>query len=255
MSKLIFLGTGGGRYVTFHQTRATGGIYLKSDLNIHIDPGPGSLIQLKKAKIDPTKTDLLLVSHAHTDHVSDAAVLIEAMTNGGLIRHGKLICSKSVVEQCSSITSFHKKIIDYLVLENGEKFSKMGIEIEAIKTYHNDPTSIGFKINTKNGIITYISDTYYNTQLHKDITGTRVLILAVTRPLTSSIPYHLNTNDAALIVQESRPELAILTHFGMKFLAENPEFQARYIENKTGVKTVSARDLMTFNIQKEISIS
>jgi phosphoribosyl 1,2-cyclic phosphodiesterase len=255
MSKLIFLGTGGGRFVTFHQTRATGGIYLKDDLNIHIDPGPGAIVQLKKARIDPTKTDLLLISHAHTDHVSDAGVLIEAMTNGGLVRHGKLICSKSVIELCSSVTSFHKKIIDYLVLEKNEKFSKGGIEIEAVKTYHNDPTSIGFKISTKNGIISYISDTYYNTKLHEDIAGTRLLILAVTRPLTSSIPYHLNTNDAALIVQESAPEIAILTHFGMKFLSENPEVQAKYIEDKTGIKTVSARDLMTVKIQKDITIS
>lgn len=254
MTRLIFLGTGGGRFVMFHQTRATGGIYIKDDLNIHIDPGPGSLVQLKKMKIDPTKTDLLLVSHAHTDHVADAGVLIEAMTSGGLVRNGKLICSKSVIEQCTSVTPFHKKIIDYLVLEKNEKFSKMNVEIEAIKTYHNDPTSVGFKISTKNGRISYVSDTAYNSRLHEEIAGTRVLILAVTRPLTSSIPYHLNTNDAALIVQESAPELAILTHFGMKFLAENPEVQAKYIENKTGVKTVSARDYMSVNVQKEITI-
>ena len=61
-NKITFLGTGGGRIIIAHQLRATGGVILNlEDTQIHIDPGPGSLVQAKEHNLDPTKTDLVLV--------------------------------------------------------------------------------------------------------------------------------------------------------------------------------------------------
>ena len=42
MVRITFLGTGGGRFATIYQARATGGFYIEDGRNLHVDPGPGA---------------------------------------------------------------------------------------------------------------------------------------------------------------------------------------------------------------------
>ncbi|RLF48539.1 MAG: MBL fold metallo-hydrolase, partial [Thermoplasmata archaeon] len=97
MAEIRFLGTGGGRFATILQARATGGIYIEDGrTKLHIDPGPGALVQMKKYGINPMKIDALLISHCHPDHYVDAPVIIEAMSKGGKKKRGALLGSKSI---------------------------------------------------------------------------------------------------------------------------------------------------------------
>ena len=96
--ELIFLGTGGGRINLIKQVRGTGGFRINSkSANIHVDPGPGALIRSIKLKQFPGTLDLIIVTHNHIDHVSDAMVLSEGMTEYGLKKRGILIGSKNVI--------------------------------------------------------------------------------------------------------------------------------------------------------------
>ncbi|MCJ7430619.1 hypothetical protein MUO83_05330 [Candidatus Bathyarchaeota archaeon] len=53
---LIFLGTGGGRFVTMTQRRRTAGIRIMGeDLNLHLDPGPGALVHSINEGLDPQR--------------------------------------------------------------------------------------------------------------------------------------------------------------------------------------------------------
>ena len=69
--RLVFIGTGGGRFATIYQTRSTGGFILDDGVRMHIDPGPGALTNMSKAGIDPALTESILISHCHPDHYSD----------------------------------------------------------------------------------------------------------------------------------------------------------------------------------------
>jgi len=102
MTKLVFLGTGGGRFSTIYQIRATGGLYLMDGVNMHIDPGPSAAHQMHRVKLDPAKTDAVLVSHCHPDHYTDAEVMIEGMSRGGLKKRGTLLASRSVLDGSQS---------------------------------------------------------------------------------------------------------------------------------------------------------
>ena len=106
-TRLTFLGTGGGRFATMYQTRATGGIYLADNIKLHLDPGPSALHNMKCAAIDPAKTDGLLLSHCHPDHYSDAEVLVEGMSKGGIVKRGALIGSErlSTAMSCLKTTA------------------------------------------------------------------------------------------------------------------------------------------------------
>ncbi len=255
--KITFLGTGGGRFTTIYQTRATGGVYLEDRIKVHIDPGPGALVQMHRYGINPTKTDIIAISHSHTDHYTDGEVLIEGITNGGTKKKGYLIGSKSVVEGFDqygpAISRYHQELVEKsIAMEPGDKFKLGEFEITATKSFHNDPTTIGFKMQTSSGLISYVADTDYDEALVEEHKDSKVIILPVTRPLGAKIPYHLSTKEAAKIVEKVKPEVAILSHFGLKMLMENPEYQADWIWKETGVRTIAAEDGMVVKIGKDI---
>jgi len=64
----------------------------------------------------------------------------------------------------------------------------------------------------------------------------------------------MTTDDAIKIVEETRPEQALLTHLGMKMLAAGPEREATLIQERTGVPTVAARDGMRITLRDSIVV-
>ena len=256
MAKITFLGTGGGRFATIYQARATGGIYLEDQRNLHIDPGPGALVRMRSVGIDPLKTDAILVSHCHPDHYVDAEILIEAMTEGGSRKQGVLLASLSVIEGNGdfgpAISKYHlskPKVVK--VMQPFTKVSIKPIEIAATPSAHSDTSSVGFRIQTSGGMVSYVSDTQLVEHVIKAHKHSRLLVACVTRPLGQRIPHHLSTEDAGYMIEKIKPELAVITHFGMRVIQENPETQAKWIEERSGVKTVAARDYMTLELKKD----
>ncbi len=249
---LIFLGSGGGRWVTLNQKMRTGGFRLHADTNIHIDPGPTALLAMKEMRIDPIKTDAVFITHCHPDHYNDAEVLIEAMSVGAREKKGTLAASKSVIVGIDSlgpaISKYHQdKVIKKYVLDAKQKFKIDGIEVETLPTKHSDPTTIGLKFHTKEGTITYSSDTEFFDSLYESYSDSQILILNTLRPKGDRIPWHLCTEDAIKITKEVKPKLVILTHFGMKMLKVRSA-EARRVENETGIKTIAAMDGTRLNI-------
>jgi ribonuclease BN (tRNA processing enzyme) len=255
MVKLTFLGTGGGRFATIYQARATGGIYIEDEKNLHIDPGPGALVRMRSVGLDPLKTHAILVSHCHPDHYLDTEILIEAMTEGGTRKQGMLIGSKTVIEGDGDFSTISK---DHLAKPTSVKvrtpYSRMSFkpfEIFATPSAHSDTTSVGFRIQTNDGMISYVSDTQLLETVIKAHRNCRLLIASVTRPLGQRIPHHLSTEDAGYMIEKIKPEMAVITHFGMRVIQENPETQARWIEDRSGVRTVAARDFMMLDMGKD----
>lgn len=265
MFEIIFLGTGGGRFTTITQKRRTGGIRIISsrasdNLNIHIDPGPGALIYSLEIGLDPQKIKALLISHAHLDHVSDAAVLIEAMSQATAKKRGVLIASRSVLKGnavCEkAISSYHQAMLEKVFeAEVGSKFEVDGLNLMACKVIHSDPDAVGFRFETRDlGGFGYIPDSEYFNEVSKFYSGLRLLILSVLRP--SGLPWegHMTTDDAIKILEETRPEMAIITHFGMQMIIKGPEKEAKIIEKETGIPTKAAFDGMNVQFGEEIYV-
>jgi len=257
---LIFLGTGGGRFTTISQARATGGMYLYSDsTRVHIDPGPGALLQLRTSGLDPTKTTALVVTHCHPDHCADAMILVEAMTHGCKKKRGILAGSDSVMNGYENlgpaISKYHaSKPAQVKLLKPNSSIEVDHLNMRAIRTYHSDPTGIGLRISSPDGQISITGDTSLKEEIYREHSDCDVLVMSVTRPLRARIPYHLSTEDAAALAEVVEPKLAILTHFGMKFIAANPETQARWVEKQTGVKTIAAWDGMSMVMRDSIPL-
>jgi len=264
MLELIFLGTGGGRFATITQRRRTGGIRILSKqnrVNMHIDPGPGALVYSIEMGLDPQKIKAIFVSHSHLDHANDAEPLIEAMSEGTTKRRGVLVAARSVLrgnEICeSSISRYHQampeRVVEAVV---DSSFEVDGVSVTVCKAVHSDPDAVGFRFDVKGfGSFAYMPDSEYFSEASKFYGGLRLLILSVLRPSGQPWKGHMTTDDAVKILEETRPEMAIITHFGMQIILKGPEKEAEVIEKRTGVPTKAAFDGMRVFLGEEITMA
>jgi phosphoribosyl 1,2-cyclic phosphodiesterase len=101
------------------------------------------------------------------------------------------------------------------------------------------------------GEIGYSSDTEYFEGIEEQFRGVKLLVLCVLRPRGAPIKGHLCTDEAIKILNELRPELCVITGFGMRMIYSNPENEARFIEESTKIKTIAARDNMRLNLEEK----
>ncbi|MDR2830374.1 MAG: MBL fold metallo-hydrolase [Methanobrevibacter sp.] len=252
--KLTFLGTGGGRFTTITQKRMTGGFRIDgfAGKNFHIDPGPGALVRSFEFGIDPSNLNILFISHAHTDHYNDGEILIEAMTKGMTEKKGLVIGSRSVFEKYRRwgpcISNYHKTRSDLLTLFKDQTIEFDEFIIKGTKTSHGDPTGVGFQLKSNDLTISYTSDTGYSPDLHNYHKGADILISSVLRPGKKSIKCHMSTDNFKDLINEVKPKLGIITHFGLKMIKANPGKEAKRIEKQADVPILAASDGMSINI-------
>lgn len=239
--RLIFAGTGGGRFVMARQLRSTAGFQLKiDDKLIHIDPGPGTLLRYKMLKLDPSKLDAIVVSHNHPDHCIDAVALAEAMSAGTSRKKGSWIVNKTF---SNFVSEYHKNVTkDFVVMEAGDEFD-IGVKITAIPCEHTDENTIGFLIEGKEGSLYYMSDTALLPE-HLKIKAD-VLVCNFTALKGNG---RMGLDEHVEIAKKLRPIKMILTHFGLRVLQHGPEAIAREIREKSGIDVLAARDDMKLEI-------
>src|SRR3979411_968274 len=110
------MGTAGARFMVAKQLAASGGLYIEdADTRISLDPGPGAVVQYAKRKVDLTKLDAIVLSHRHLDHSGDVNVMVEAMTEGGFARRGRLLCPSDALGDhpvvLNSLRRFQEEVI------------------------------------------------------------------------------------------------------------------------------------------------
>jgi ribonuclease BN (tRNA processing enzyme) len=267
VTELTFLGTGGGRFTTISQLRQTGGLYIRDrGLNCNIDPGPGALVHMHRYGLDPTKTDSILVSHGHLDHCTDAPVLLEGITRGGLDKKGTLVAPPSAFKHTKQrdgrgvgpiFAPHHRQMAaNAHEVRPGDKLSLNGMyDLEATRQFHSDPETVGFKMKLTHGQFSYIIDTQYHDDLWRQHQGSRVVVCQMTRGGDSRIPWHMCTEDVKILAEKIRPKLMLLTHFGYKTLKDgDPGVWAQQITDETGVATVAGRDGLRVTMNQDIEM-
>jgi len=250
VSKIVFLGTGGDAFVLGKQIRASGGIILQvAGYQFHLDPGPGSLVRASQYDVNLRATTAILVSNSDVFHSNDVNAVISAMTYDGLDRQGVLVTNESYLkglpDQPSQLRQFYSGCVERVIMSGpGHKIGVEDIEIHGLATKHEDPTAVGFKFLTSDFVLSYTSDTEYSKDIVKQYEHSDILILNVLNPGSEKQKNNLCSEDAAKIIQQIKPSLAIITHFGKKMLAADPLYEAREIQKSTGVQVIAATDGM-----------
>ncbi len=242
---IIFLGTGGDISVVGKQQRASGGIIVKvGETQLHIDPGPSALRMAQTAGVNVRENTAILVSQNRSIHAAGANEVISAMTHNGLDKQGVLIANESTLKG-DLISSFHKGLLEKTIsLAAGKKAAVEDIEIQALKTIHTDPSTIGFKLLTPKFVLTYTSDTTLKKEIIDQYKKSDILIINCVHPFGTKPKDSLCSDCAVRIIKQAQPKLAVLTHFGSRMLAAKPLYESREIQKQTGIQVVAAEDGM-----------
>lgn len=251
-NKLVFLGTGGARYVVFGYQRHAGGLWFNFDgINLHVDPGPGAFVYSNKKGLEPRWLKYVILSHRHLDHCADANSILEAMTLGGKKRHGVLLCPEDVISVDPVVLKFvRKNIKETVTIKEGMSFpiSDSLNVVFPVRNVHGVET-YGMIFNWKRKI-GYTSDTAYFKGLEEKYRDAEdLLILNVTTKNPNPRIEHLSAVDAERLIGDIKPKVAILTHFGETMLRAKPWEVASDIGKRTGVEVIAAYDNMIVDLE------
>lgn len=257
IDEIIFLGTGGARYIIAKQLRATGGMLFRIEgKNVLIDPGPESLYRLLTyvPKFNPQKIDAIILSHKHIDHSADINVYLDVITAGGFKKTGILLAPQDAFGEDGVI---YKYLLQYL---HEKKIIKQNLEFRLDSlTFHfplkhdHRVETYGFKLMHENYSISYIADTKFFPELISAYKAD-IIVLNLLRLEPSEID-HLSVPDCEKIILKIKPKVAIITHFGMTTLRAGPWNLARQLEEATGVTVLAAEDGKHYEIKKLLSYS
>lgn len=248
MNRIIFLGTGGARVLVSKQLLASGGLWVEQDgVHMHLDPGPGALVQAARRNLDPTKLDAIILSHKHLDHSADVNVMIEAMTTGGFNRHGAVLAPRDAYEDDPVILRYLRDYVaECLTIEEGSTHQIGDVRISAPVRHDHPGEVFGLVFQSPGCRWSYIADTRYFPGLAEHYRAEVVVMNVVL--LERRDIYHLSIPDAKQLIEEMRPKKAVLTHFGMTVWRAKPHTLAERLSQETGVEVVAARDGMVLEL-------
>jgi ribonuclease BN (tRNA processing enzyme) len=232
------------------QLAASGGIWLNlNGTEILLDPGPGSIVQTTKRKLNSEKLNAIIVSHRHLDHAADVNVMVEAMTDGGYHPHGWLYAPADALDNEPIIFSYLKKYIEgIIVLREGGEYKTGNVTFSTPVRHIHPVETYGIVFQTPEHKFSYISDTLFFEGLMRSYANSELLIINMVFTEPRPPVEHLAIPDAGRIIKEIKPKVAILSHFGMHVWQAKPWKIAKALSQQTGVRVIAARDGMKFDI-------
>ncbi|MGB6712721.1 MAG: MBL fold metallo-hydrolase [Candidatus Cybelea sp.] len=259
-ASVLFLGSGGARFIVARQLRASGGMWMRfGATQIHVDPGPGALVRALShvPPCNPRELDAIVLSHKHLDHSGDVNVLIEAMTSGGFRRRGAVLAPPDAFDDGPVVLPYVRRFVDRIeMLEPNSGPYRIG-EVELVTSMRHIHAAQTQGLHFIHGGIrvAYVPCGKYFEGLAADYARHRpdVLVINVLRYRDDLNVDHLTWPDACRIVAEVRPKVAVFQHFGTKMLEADPPKLARQIEDELGLRAIAAYDGMLLDLETEVT--
>jgi ribonuclease BN (tRNA processing enzyme) len=241
---VYLLGTAGARYVVAKQLRASAGTVLEEDGEfLLLDPGPGTLVHLAKHKIPVEKIRNILISHKHLDHSADLNVIVDAITEGTFKKRGRLFIPKEAWDEGILLSYLREALDETIFLAEKEAYQTTKFSFKTTKKLLHSAETYGFIFNLKDGkSLGFLVDTAFFEELISEFQGVNYLIVNVVRYEPKEGVLHLSVQDVRKLLARLRPELTVITHFGMTMLRANPFKVAKDLSSELNLKVLAAYD-------------
>jgi ribonuclease BN (tRNA processing enzyme) len=247
MCSILFLGTAGARVTVFKQIMASGGLWVEaSGARILIDPGPGSLVQIAKRKLDPAKLHGIILTHRHLDHSADMNTMIEAMAEGGFRKRGVVLCPADALDDDPVVLRYAREYVQEIRILKAHTDYQFGeLKVTSGPRHIHPVECYGLIFHTAAGEVALVADTRYFPGLAQEYRSDYMIVNVVLMEPREGVD-HLSIPEAAQLIAAARPRKAIITHFGMTVWRAKPWELAQRLSEETGVPVAAARDGMRF---------
>lgn len=254
-SQIIFFGTAGDSFVLSKLERTAAGFLVQTkETQLHVNPGPGAVFAYAQAKIQPQKTTAVIVTDNTLLHGHDANALLDVMTLGGFDSRGLLLAAKSALKgepelQVQPIISpFYQNAVEKTILLQDEgKVACKDVHLFAFKIKNKDPDAVGLKIVTDDFSLGYTGKTKYSAQIAEVCKDVEILIVELPLVYENKKEDGLCVEEAQRLIAEIKPQLAVLTGFGITVLKEDILELTRNMHKQTGIQVIAAKEGFSFD--------
>jgi phosphoribosyl 1,2-cyclic phosphodiesterase len=257
---VLFLGSGGARFVVARQLRASGGMWMRfGETQIHVDPGPGALVRAltNVPPCNPRELDAIVLSHKHLDHSSDVNAMVEAMTSGGFRPRGTLLAPADAFDREPVILPYARRFVDQLqrLEPSAGPYRIGGVDLRTSRAHAHAVQTYGLHFDYDGLRVAYLPCGRFFEELGADYARLQpnVLIINVLRFRDAMTVDHLTWDDACRVVAEVRPQVAVFQHFGTKMLEADPQRLAQSLEDELGLRAIAAYDGFTLDVDTEVA--
>ncbi|HEV3152665.1 MAG TPA: MBL fold metallo-hydrolase [Candidatus Baltobacteraceae bacterium] len=260
MTSILFLGTGGARFVVARQFRGSGGMWMRfGSTQIHVDPGPGALLRALSQipPCNPRELSGIVLSHKHLDHANDVNVMIEAMTSGGFRRRGVLLAPRDALEGEHVVFPYAQRFVERVQVstERGGPYRIGDVDVFTSVRHVHAVETYGLHFRHAGLTVSYLPCGKYFDGLAADYRQYKpdVLVINVLRYRDSMDVDHLTFDDAQAVIAGIAPRVCVLQHFGTKMIEQHPPRLARELEERLGIRTIAARDNLLVDVDTEVA--
>ena len=164
-------------------------------------------LSLAPITADEVRADLIVLTHEHADHLDPDALPIIARDNPACRFAAPSGCAQGLAE-AGVLPAVQ------LTLEPRKQYDVDGITIRTVPADHGDlsATALCLTLDFDGIRVLCTGDTAFRPQLLKPLYDVRPDILL---PCINGVFGNMNHIDAAMLVQQAQPRLAIPCHFGM----------------------------------------
>ena len=207
----------------------------------------------KEMKVELKEINAILITHTHVDHICGLKVFLKKY-------NPKIYVTKDLL----NILNEYQLDADYHIYEENKAVIN-DIEVNIIKTSHDDPASIGFVIKNDNKSCVYITDTgYINNKYFEILKNHNLYVMEsnhdVKMLLTGNYPHHLkkrilgnkghlSNEDAAYYLSEfvgDKTKTIILAH-----LSDDNNTYEKALETVSNVLKTKDKNIKNIIIAKQ----
>jgi ribonuclease BN (tRNA processing enzyme) len=227
---------------------------------ILIDAGPGTMRRLLEAETTIFDLSHLLLSHLHPDHTGELVPLLFATKypDGDRRQHPlKLVAGQGFRNFYNELKGVYGEWIElperlfciHEMRTSGPDSTRLGTLSLATRPMAHSPESVGFRIQTPDGLsVVYSGDTDATPELVALAQGADLLICECALPDEHKVPGHLTPSEAGQMATAAAVGHLVLTHFYPQ--CERVDLAAQCRRTFAGALTL-ARDLLTLEIDEK----